>query len=59
MSNFKRKYGKGAANTMTMVSGERAREGQGTPYLKTSDPLQGTMTELHGLKKKPSTSGNQ
>lgn len=27
MSNFKRKYGKGAANTMTMVSGERVREG--------------------------------
>ena len=26
MSGFKRKYGKGVANTMTMVSGERARE---------------------------------
>lgn len=59
MSSFKRKYGNGAANTMTMASGERARETQATPYVKAPDPAQSATTELHTLKKKPSTSGNQ
>jgi len=63
MGGFKRKYGKGAAHTMTMVSGERKREGRGTPFKKTSDPLlsgpSGVQNDLVILKKKPSTSGAQ
>jgi len=45
------------------LQGERKREGHGTPFKKTSDPLlsgpSGAQNDLIILKKKPSTSGAQ